>query len=89
MKKMELLKKTQNWECPVCGRVFVNAVVWRHLQRKHPEELKEIHKIVFDMEAYDMKCKDCGNETEETELEMFDGRCLSCNIDVMAEKELD
>ena len=51
MKKMELLKKTQNGECPVCGRVFVNAVVWRHLQRKHPEELKEIHKIVFDMEA--------------------------------------
>jgi len=32
-----------------------------------------------------MKCKDCGNETEEIELEIFDGRCISCNIDTMVD----
>jgi Zn finger protein HypA/HybF involved in hydrogenase expression len=32
-----------------------------------------------------MKCKECENETEDLELEMFDGKCLSCHTDSLVE----
>ena len=30
-----------------------------------------------------MECKDCRNETDEFELEMFNNRCFSCHIDTL------
>jgi len=33
-----------------------------------------------------MSCKDCSIETDVSELELFDGRCLSCHTDKLAEE---